>query len=161
MKKAKNMRLTTSLDPQWDPSEKWDLPLEELLPLVDIFLPNMQEFLHLSHSSSIREGIAKLAPFLNRLVVKDGSQGAHLWVKGRLLSQPAYFNPEVADCVGAGDSFDAGFICKFINGKQPEECLAFAMLMGAVNTTAPGGTTAFRDMEAIRRVAFERFNIEI
>ncbi len=50
-RKAKELGLTTSLDPQWDPEEKWDLPLEELLPFVDVFLPNMQEFKFLSRST--------------------------------------------------------------------------------------------------------------
>ena len=40
-RKAKELGLTTSFDPQWDPEEKWVLPLEELLPYVDIFLPNI------------------------------------------------------------------------------------------------------------------------
>ena len=48
--KAKELGLTTSLDTQWDPEEKWELPLEELLPYVDVFLPNMQEFKFLSGS---------------------------------------------------------------------------------------------------------------
>ena len=49
-RQAKELGLTTSLDTQWDPEEKWDLPLEELLPYVDLFLPNMQEFKFLSGS---------------------------------------------------------------------------------------------------------------
>ena len=161
MKKAKNLGLTTSLDPQWDPAESWELSLEELLPYVDIFLPNMQEFLNLSHSPDLAEGIEKLTKLMNILVVKDGSNGAHLWYQGRLVGQPAFVNADVADCIGAGDSFDAGFIHRFVQGKRFEKCLQFATLMGAINTTAPGGTTAFRDPQAICKIARDRFNQEI
>jgi sugar/nucleoside kinase (ribokinase family) len=161
MEKAKNLGLTTSLDPQWDPAEKWELPLEELLPLVDVFLPNMKEFLNLSHSPDLAKGIEKLASVMNILVVKDGSNGAHLWRQGSLISRPAFLNTAVADCIGAGDSFDAGFIHQYIQGRPPDECLKFATLMGAINTTEPGGTSAFRDLDTIRKIAHGRFNQEI
>ena len=161
MRRAKKAGLTTSLDTQWDPDEKWDLPLEELLPLIDVFLPNKQEFLNLSRSSTLVAGIEKLAPWLNILVVKDGSKGASLWHKGNLTDQPAFLNRDVADAIGAGDSFDAGFICRYIQGDTLEDCLRFAALMGAINTTKPGGTTAFTNMDVIRQVARDRFKIEI
>ncbi|MEX0995027.1 MAG: carbohydrate kinase family protein, partial [Balneolaceae bacterium] len=44
-KKAKKHGLTTSMDTQWDPDEKWELHLEKLLPELDFFLPNEQELL--------------------------------------------------------------------------------------------------------------------
>jgi sugar/nucleoside kinase (ribokinase family) len=160
-RRAKDSGLTTSLDTQWDPEEKWDLPMIELLPLVDIFLPNMQEFLNLSASATLETGIEKFAPWLNILVVKNGNKGALLWNKGKLLKQPAFFNPAVADAIGAGDSFDAGFIDRYIHGDPLEECLRFAALMGAVNTTKPGGTTAFTSMDVIRQVARDFFKIVI
>jgi sugar/nucleoside kinase (ribokinase family) len=161
MRRAKNSGLTTSLDTQWDPEEKWELPLQELLPLVDVFLPNMQEFLNLSHSATLEEGIAKLSSLLNILVVKDGSKGASLWHKGRFVNQPAFLNTQVEDAIGAGDSFDAGFIHRYIHGDPLEDCLRYAALMGAINTTKPGGTTAFPDEHSIREIARDRFNIEI
>ena len=52
---------------------------------------------------------------------------------------------DVADHVGAGDSFDAGFIHKFIRGAKIEECLKFANVVGSLSVTRPGGTEAFRD----------------
>jgi sugar/nucleoside kinase (ribokinase family) len=161
MQRAKKSGLTTSLDTQWDPEEKWGLPLEELLPLVDVFLPNMQEFLNLSRSATLTEGIEKMASHLNILVVKDGNNGAFLWHKGHLVNRPAFLNPDVVDCIGAGDSFDAGFIHRFIHGDPLEDCLRFATLMGAINTTEPGGTTAFSDKQAIRQIARDRFKMEI
>ena len=54
---------------------------------------------------------------------------------------------KVADHVGAGDSFDAGFIHRFIRGGKIEDCLAFGNVVGALSVTRPGGTEAFRDAE--------------
>jgi sugar/nucleoside kinase (ribokinase family) len=161
MQRAKKAGLTTSLDTQWDPEEKWDLPLEKLLPQVDVFLPNKQEFLNLSRSINLAAGIESLAPWLNILVVKDGSRGASVWHKGNLTDQPAFLNQDLADAIGAGDSFDAGFIHKFLNGAPLQDCLKFAALMGAINTTKPGGTAAFTNIDVIRQVARDRFKIEI
>ena len=56
---------------------------------------------------------------------------------------------ESKDVVGAGDSFDAGYIHRFLQGATPEECLEFADLAGAFSTTHEGGTEAFRDRDAV------------
>jgi sugar/nucleoside kinase (ribokinase family) len=56
------------------------------------------------------------------------------------------------DTIGAGDSFDAGFLHQFIRGAELEECLRFGNLAGALSTTRQGGTEAFREAE--HRVAF-------
>jgi sugar/nucleoside kinase (ribokinase family) len=47
--------------------------------------------------------------------------------------------------VGAGDSFDAGFIHQYIRGAEIEECLRFGNITGALSVTRAGGTDAFRD----------------
>ena len=49
------------------------------------------------------------------------------------------------DTVGAGDSFDAGFLHEFVRGADLVKCLASGNRAGALSTTRPGGTEAFRD----------------
>ena len=159
--KAKELGLTTSLDAQWDPEEKWDLPLEELLPFVDLFLPNMQEFKYLSRSSTVEEGISKLKHFANYIIIKNGSEGALGWDGKEIIFQPAFKNESVIDCVGAGDSFDAGFIKDFIQNLPLKKCLETGALTGAVNTTRAGGTGAFENLETARKIALERFNYKL
>jgi ribokinase len=51
----------------------------------------------------------------------------------------------IADDVGAGDTFDAGFIYSFLRGRSLEDCLAFANIAAAYSVTKEGGTEAFRD----------------
>jgi sugar/nucleoside kinase (ribokinase family) len=157
-RKAKELGLTTSLDTQWDPQEKWELPLEELLPDVDIFLPNIAEFKFLSHSATVEEGISKLKKFAHYIIIKNGSEGALGWDGKDLIIQPAFRNEHVIDCVGAGDSFDAGFIKDFIQNLPIRKCIETGALTGAINTTRAGGTTAFENQESIRQIALEKFN---
>jgi sugar/nucleoside kinase (ribokinase family) len=159
--KAKELGLTTSLDPQWDPSEKWEVNLAELLPVLDVFLPNMAEFQLLTGTKSLSEGIRvikEVAPKLT-LVVKDGSNGAYGWKEGKLVHQPAYLNSDVVDCIGAGDSFNAGFINAFISGAPIEKCLISGAVTGSISTTKAGGTGAFENIEAVKKIASEKFNI--
>ena len=47
--------------------------------------------------------------------------------------------------MGAGDSFDAGFLSEFVRGAGLETCLRMGNLAGALSVTRPGGTEAFRD----------------
>ncbi len=159
--KAKKAGLTTSLDPQWDPNEKWDIDLRKLLPFIDVFLPNETEVTHLTKEPDVEKALKLLAPFANLIVVKMGSKGSALLRNGNISLQPAFLNEEVADAIGAGDSFDAGFISKFVKGESAIECQRFGNLCGALNTTAAGGTGAFSDYEKMKKIAMEKFGMKI
>ena len=65
------------------------------------------------------------------------------------------------DAIGAGDSFNAGFIFKFIKGEPLPDCLDFGNLTGALNTTATGGTGAFVSKEHICETIKTKFNIPV
>jgi sugar/nucleoside kinase (ribokinase family) len=161
--KAKSYGLTTSLDPQCDPAEKWDVNLTELLPQLDVFLPNMAEFLLLTGSTSFEDGIKRvheIAPNL-MFIVKNGSEGAIGWSKGKFIHQPAFLNTRVVDCIGAGDSFNAGFIHAFIHGNSIEKCLVNGALTGAVSTTRTGGTGAFTTLEDARKITADNFKMTL
>ncbi len=160
-KKAKDLGLTTSMDPQWDPSEQWALNLPELLPYIDVFMPNKEEFKHLTKSENLQTGLAKVKSYAKNIVIKDGENGAHLWNGKELISKPALLNANVVDCIGAGDSFDAGFISEYIKGSNLERCVEIGNLSGAINTTASGGTTAFENLSQIKKIAKEKFSHQI
>ncbi len=158
--RAKKVGLTTSLDPQWDPAEQWDLDLDQVLPLTDVFLPNRRELELLTGTSGIMSALDRICNG-HVIVVKDGKEGATLWDHGNIIDQRSFLNENVVDSIGAGDSFNAGFIHKFLLGEPLHRCLQFACLTGAINTTAPGGTAAFRDFDSVRRIALESFGTSI
>jgi sugar/nucleoside kinase (ribokinase family) len=156
--KAKRFGLTTSLDPQWDPHELWDIDFRSLLPYVDVFIPNESELMALTGIRDIQKAAAELTSVANILIVKSGREGAYLWKGNDHLHQRPFLNDAVVDSIGAGDSFGAGFIHKFVQGKPLRECLEFAALTGAINTTRAGGTTAFENLELVRSIAQSTFH---
>ena len=154
---AKESGLTTSFDPQWDPAENWDMNMEEILPYVDVFLPNEKELLNLTSTDTIEAAIDSIKHLANILVVKMGNEGSLSWHQGKLLHKPPFLNKVVVDAIGAGDSFNAGFIFKFIQHAPLETCQEFGNLTGAISTTEQGGTNAFTDQKKVMKVAKERF----
>jgi sugar/nucleoside kinase (ribokinase family) len=55
------------------------------------------------------------------------------------------------DPVGAGDSFDASFLYKYLGGADLSVCVEYGNIAGALSTTKPGGTEAFRDRDSVRQ----------
>jgi sugar/nucleoside kinase (ribokinase family) len=143
-RRMKSAGLTTSLDTNDDPEDRWGEILEEILPHVDILLPNQREAMKMSHTDDIETALSRLAQKVGTVVVKMGSKGAIALRDGHRFTAPAV-PVTVIDPVGAGDSFDAGFLHKFLRGADITTCLNFGNLCGAFSTTASGGTEAFRD----------------
>ena len=155
---CKENGVTTSLDSQWDPAEKWDLDYKAVLPLVTVFMPNETELKFLTRSETLEEAIEKIRPYTNAAVIKCGSKGSILVRKGQPdRVQAALLNRNVVDCIGAGDSFNSGFLARFADGDDLVRCQQYGNMTGAVNTTAAGGTTAFTSRADVERVGRERF----
>jgi sugar/nucleoside kinase (ribokinase family) len=147
-REAKGAGLSTSLDTNDDPENKWDRDLLEVLKYVDIFLPNDREAKKIARTDDLSQAINLLAGLAKIVVVKRGSAAA-ICRSGQ--EQVSLMPPSVkaVDDVGAGDSFDAGFVRQFLTGAKLEDCLAFANVAGAYSTTKEGGTEAFRDRAAL------------
>ncbi len=156
--KAKQVGLSTSLDVQWDPSEKWDLDLKKVLPFVDVFIPNEVELLNLTGQTNLNSAISKTKNLSKYTIVKRGVKGSILCYEDKKITQASFLNKNVVDTIGAGDSFNAGFIFKFIHGNTPEKCQTFGNLTGAISTTKSGGTRAFKNHNGIMKIAKQKFN---
>ena len=161
--KAEENGVTVSLDTQWDPVEKWEMDWKKVLPHVTVFLPNEKELMALTGTSDVEEAIAAVQPYLgNAMVVKMGSKGSLLIKKdGSRNFLASFLNKEVVDAIGAGDSFNSGFISAFVAGHPLEDCQRNGNLTGAINTTAAGGTGAFTSRQAAETCAKEKFNVEL
>ena len=157
-RKAKSLGLTTSIDPQWDPSEQWKVALHELLPHVDVFMPNIKELCALTGSDDFQNALDTLKAHANIIVVKNSSKGAYLWDGHSLIHQKPFLNKKVADSIGAGDSFNSGFLHKYLKNAPLSECLEFGALTGAINTTRSGGTGAFESLDLVKSIARSAFN---
>ncbi|MEO8111656.1 MAG: carbohydrate kinase family protein [Ginsengibacter sp.] len=159
-KMAKDEGLTTSLDVQWDPEELWDFDYKKVLQYVDVFLPNETELMHLTGKGTLGAALKSMGNYGKFIVVKQGKHGSLLCYGNKLIKADSFLNNNVADAIGAGDSFNAGFIYKFIKGFSPENCQTFGNLIGAVSTTKPGGTGAFTNFEEVITIAKREFGYE-
>ena len=144
LKKLKSAGLTTSLDCNDDPEDRWEGGIRETLQYVDVFLPNAREAMRLTRSEDVQAAARELAQAVPLVVVKLGSEGALGRRGDEQWSSPA-LPIEVTDPVGAGDSFNAGFLHEYLRGSDVKACLAAGNLAGALSVTRPGGTEAFRD----------------
>jgi len=114
--------------------------LKQLLPHVDVFLPNNHEAeLICGESDPVRQ-----AECFHRLgaatsVVTMGSSGAVLVSDTARLRSGVYTVPYV-DASGGGDAFDAGYIYGLLHGMDAADCLRVASALGASCVRAIGTT---------------------
>ncbi len=142
-KAIKARGLTISLDTNDDPDDRWN-GLDALLPFVDVLLPNERELLRIAGRNSLDEALAALAGKVKLIVVKRGAKGAIVQQGTHRHDIPAV-PATVVDVVGAGDSFNAGFLNGYVRGLSPQDCAEMGNLTGAVSTLKPGGIEAFVD----------------
>lgn len=139
-RRARELGLTTSLDTNYDPSEKW-IGFDELLSVTNVFLPNEKEAKSLSGKMDIDLAAEELGFRVDTLAVKlgpDGALGVSASKKVRVTSIPV----KVMDTVGAGDSFNAGFLYGYLHKWDLEKALRLACICGALSTQKAGGTEA-------------------
>lgn len=150
--RARREGLTTSVDPNWDPSGAWDGGLLELLEQVDVLLPNEEEVQRIAGMAGVEAAARALAARGPTVVVKLGAEGALAVLAGGgsvvRCSVPA--DVAVRDAVGAGDSFDAGFLCGTLAGEGLEPALSLGCACGALSTRAAGGTAAQPSLQEAR-----------
>lgn len=138
--RARALGLTTSLDTNWDPQETWD-GLDDVLPVTDVFLPNQAEALGISGVGDVDKALEQLSTRVPAGAIKLGPHGALGWCAKQRLRVAALSVP-VVDTVGAGDSFDAGFVYGHLHDWPLERSLLVAAACGSLSTRAQGGTAA-------------------
>jgi len=149
-REARAAGLTTSLDPGFDPSERWEPDMLETLRHTDVFFPNEVELRALTRLDDPEAAVRSLQTGPTRVVAKLGAAGAMaLGDGGRLVHVPAP-PAEVIDTTGAGDSFDAGFLHSWLSGAGLEDSLRLGTACGALSTRGLGGTARQADLAEAR-----------
>jgi sugar/nucleoside kinase (ribokinase family) len=149
-KELKGAGLTISLDTNDDPSGRWGGVFDQLLEYVDILLPNETEACRMAQKATVDEALAELGRRVHCVAVKCGSRGSVVRVDGKTFSAPAVYVTPV-DTIGAGDSFNAGFLLGWLKGWPPDQCAYAGNITGALSTQGVGGTEAFRDPGLVQR----------
>jgi sugar/nucleoside kinase (ribokinase family) len=107
--------------------------IKEILPQIDIYLPSKDEFLKVFSCPNIKEGlriISKLSPSTTT-VVKDAENGAFGMNKNNKIIYAESHKIKPINTVGAGDTFNAGFIKAQIDNKSFKESIEFAHKVAA------------------------------
>jgi sugar/nucleoside kinase (ribokinase family) len=157
-RQAKDAGLTTSIDTNDDPENLWERDLLEVLKYVDIFFPNDREVKKIARNDDLAQALNLLAGISKAVVVKRGS-GSAICRSGQeqwSLTPPTV---KIVDDVGAGDTFDAGFIHAYLRGAPLEDCLAFANIAAAYSVTRQGGTEAFRERSGLFTFMRQQWNL--
>jgi sugar/nucleoside kinase (ribokinase family) len=142
-----------------DPSDRWDGGVDRMLATSDIFFPNAAEARAIARIDDVEEAALALAArgAIGRqdggpiVAVKLGAAGALACrADGPIVRVPA-FPAEPVDTTGAGDSFDAGFLRAWLDGRDLEECLALGAVCGALSTRQVGGVDGQATLAEARR----------
>ena len=132
-----------ALDTGWPP-QSWAEPeraaFASWLPATDILLVNEAEACGFTGRAELPGAVAELRRVLPddaTLVVKRGPAGASAW-RGADVASAVAPPVEVADSIGAGDIFNAGFLAAAMRGVPLAECLAAGVnFASAVIATKP------------------------
>ena len=144
---ARARGLTTSFDTNWDPTERWDGGVTDMLRACDVFLPNETEACRIARRDDVEDAARELARIGGRdrpgvgpvIAVKLGSKGAlAVGPDGRLVRVPA-LPVDPVDTTGAGDSFNAGFLRSWLDGGSLRDALRLGAVCGALSTLRAGG----------------------
>lgn len=140
-------KIQVSFDTGWDPrgftKETVD-PLFDILPRVDVFLPNLDEarsILGLDPKTGPERAAEILLDMGMKVVaIKMGKEGCWVATKERIEYVPS-FSVKVVDTTGAGDNFNAGFISSYISGKPLSECAIIGSATAALKIGGVGWST--------------------
>ncbi|HEU4636342.1 MAG TPA: carbohydrate kinase family protein [Edaphobacter sp.] len=151
---CRNLReqgMSVSLDTNDDPDDLWGEAFLAMLPQIDLLLPNEDEARRMARTEDLSQAVLWLAERVPVVAVKCGSRGAIVQRGSQRWEIPAT-TVEPVDTIGAGDSFDAGFLSRYVKGEPLDACAWAGNQTAAVSTLRPGGTEAFRDPELLSRI---------
>jgi ribokinase len=131
----------TGWDPRGFPKETVD-PIFDILPKVDVFLPNIDESRKILGNDKLSpEKAAKI--FLDMGVkvaaIKMGKDGCFV-ASGDFAEFVPSFKVPVVDTTGAGDTFNAGFVSAYVSGRSLKECARIGAATAGLKVGGVGWT---------------------
>jgi len=130
--------VTTSWDFGWNEPLTNDRGLTDLIDALDFVFVNEHEARLYTGSTTLEQSIPEWRERKAITIVKLGEAGAVWLAPDRDIHVDAP-SEKVVDTTGAGDSFNAGFLVAWMNGKTPGQCLTAGNRVGAAATRQAGG----------------------
>ena len=147
---AKQIGMSTSLDPNCDNRNQWNSGIWKCLEFIDVLLLNEMEAINIAKAKSVNRALEIFAQKVPTVVIKLGPKGVLAKSRGQVV-QLAAFKIKPIDSTGAGDSFDAGFLFSHLGGFDLRKSLTVANACGALSTQGLGGTATQADWDEIQR----------
>lgn len=136
--------MVMSLDPGRAASE---LDFSRILKGTDLLFVNEEELKQYFGIEPKERELQKLGKtFPGVLIVKMGKKGA-IATDGFELVSSKIFELEVADTMGAGDAFAAGFVTAWTRAEDIGKALHFANAVAAITITKPGAQNGQPDLD--------------
>jgi sugar/nucleoside kinase (ribokinase family) len=144
LRAAREAGVRTLFDTAWDPEgfpPETRREVMDLLPLVDVFLPNEAEACGIAGEADPVAAARHLQGVSGGwVVVKLGAAGCHAaGPGGRELAEPAPV-VDVTDTTGAGDAFNAGLVAALAGGQDWREALRGGIALASAVVARPSGS---------------------
>ena len=113
--------------------------IKEVMSVTNVLLPGVSELLTISEKETVEEAVKSCFKNENLEIIalKNGSKGCKIFTRNNSFEMGVYkINP--IDATGAGDCFDAVFLCGLCDGTSIEESAQQASAAAALNTAAFG-----------------------
>lgn len=133
---------TVSMDCHDSPMLDKPCACRDVIPLLDIFMPNRREALIVAERDSIEAALDVFMPLAPTIVIKDGENGCYVGHDAEVIHVPGITAGACVDTTGAGDCFNAGFVYGYaVEGASLAQSARYANICGGLSVTGPGGAT--------------------
>ena len=130
--------ITTSWDFGWNEPLSNDRRLIDLIDALDFVFVNEYEARLYTGEQTLEASLAHWRARKAITIIKIGEAGA-VWVTPDREIHVEAPKVKAVDTTGAGDSFNAGFLVAWMQGKSPAACLKAGNRVGADSTRKAGG----------------------
>ena len=146
--KTMNMMKARGVKISFDPNVRLEMMrdkavldmLQEVFASSSILMPGVSELKMFTGENDIDVAIKKVFenPTLEILVLKNGSKGSKIYTRNGLEVEQPIYKVVQEDATGAGDSYDAAFICGLAEGKSLADAAKMGAAAGALNAASFG-----------------------
>jgi sugar/nucleoside kinase (ribokinase family) len=131
-----------------------DKDIRKALECVRFYSPNAREARAITQLDNLEQTAKELGKLCQTVIVKDGGNGCWCSDNNQLYFEPAH-KVKVVDTTGAGDCFNAGFLCAWLKGRDISTCLKWGNIAGALSTQKAGGNGYRLSVEEISTILGE------
>ena len=137
LRRAKAAGKTVAFDPNlrprlWVSRDIMLKTIEDGARAATIVLPSFDDEATYFGDATVADTIARYHGLgVTDVVVKNGAEGATFSLSGVTGHAPAVTTGKVVDTTSAGDSFNAGFLSKYLSGATPHDAAAYGAAVAA------------------------------